>query len=416
MRTTLRIATGLALAVALGACATTMASPDMARDDGWIETWATAVQPPTPPGGRFPGSPSFSDVTIRQVVRISAGGDAVRVRFTNEYGEAPLLVGAARVALADDAGAITPGSEHMLTFAGRPSATIPPGAPLVSDPVAMSVGDLAKLSISVYLPEDSGPCTCHQVGLETGYVSASGDHTSGMFESAEEIQSRAFLSGVDIMPEGPGKTVVAFGDSITDGVGSTSGANQRWPDLLAERLLAKGDGVAWGMANVGISGNQVLSPGAGEAALARFDRDVLGRPGVDYVIVFEGVNDIGIAFGASGFGPARNHPLTAADMITGYEQMIERAHLAGIKIIGATVAPYEGASYWAPEGEAVREDINTWIRTSGAFDGVLDFDEAFRDPGHPTQIADGLHAGDHLHGNDAGYRKVADSIDLSLFQ
>jgi lysophospholipase L1-like esterase len=429
----------LGLAAALGACATT-APTGPTGGGSWIESWGTAVAPPTPAGGRFPPSPSFHDQTIRQVVRLSAGGDSVRVRFSNEYGQAPLAVGAARVALVDDKGGFVPGTEHALTFGGGASATIPPGAPLVSDPVAMPVANLAKLSISLYLPGDTGPCTCHQVGLESAFVSGPGDHTAGVFEPVQTTQFRAFLSGVEVRPKGRGETVVAFGDSITDGVGSTMGANKRWPDQLAERLLTRKDGVAWGVANAGISGNRVLAPGAGEAALARFDRDVLGRPGVRYVIVFEGVNDLGIGFGNFTFGPpraptppaaptARRAPtpppapptppapaLHASDVIAGYQQLIARAHAHGVEIIGATIAPYEGAAYWSAKGEAARQEINTWIRTSGAFDGVLDFDAAFRDPAHPTQMADGLHAGDHLHGSDAGYKKVADSIALSLFK
>jgi lysophospholipase L1-like esterase len=390
-----------------------------AQDSGWVGSWGASPLPPSPATGRFPATPSFENQTIRQIVRLSVGGDRVRLRLTNEFGAAPLALGAASVALADGDGKVAAGAEHAVTFAGRPDAIIPAGAPLVSDAIDLPVGDLAVLSVSLFFPENTGQCTCHQVGMQEAYVSPPGDFTARVFEQpASTLQARAFLSGVEVHAP-RAKAVVVLGDSISDGVGSTPGANRRWPDLLAERLAKRGGAAHFGVVNEGISGNRVLLDGAGASALARLDRDVLAVPGATHVIVFEGVNDLGRAFGPAlpGFGAAGPEPkATAERMIAGYRQLIARAHSQGLRIYGATIAPYEGAGYYSSEGNAVRERINDWIRTGGEFDGVLDFDAVLRDPARPTQIKDGLHAGDHLHGSDAGYRLVADSIDLSLFK
>ncbi len=386
----------------------------------WVGTWGAAPLPPTPAVGPFPATPSFADVTIRQVVRVSIGGKRVRIRFTNEYGTKALVIGKATIALVDAAGQIKPGTQHTLSFDGHPGTTIPVAAPLLSDAVELDVAPLSSLSISLYLPEDTGPCTCHQTGMQTSYVSARGDFTQAAFEPQQKLISRAFISGVDV--ETTGKAVVVLGDSISDGVGSTMDQNRRWPDYLAERLQKAGRS-GWGVVNMGISGNRVLANGFGDSALARFDRDVLSVPGAAYVIVFEGVNDLGISFGqptgpmAEGFKSlVPPNKVTSATLIAGYQQIIERAHAKGLKVIGATVTPYEGAMYYSAEGEQVRQAINRWILTSRAFDGVIDFDAVLRDPAKPTQIKEGFHMGDHLHGSDAAYDAMANSINLSLLR
>lgn len=391
-----------------------------AQEARWVASWGAAPLPPSAARGPFPATPAFDDQTIRQIVRISAGGTAVRLRLSNEYGSRPLRVGAASLALVGKDGAFVAGTERPVTFAGEPGTTIPAGAPMLSDPIDLAVDELASLSVSLYFPEDTGPCTCHQTGVQTAYI-VSGERMSGAFESEQTLQSRAFLSGVEVLAS-ESKAIVVLGDSISDGVGSTLDANHRWPDLLAERLAARDAEAEWGVVNMGISGNRVLADGAGESALARFDRDVLSVPGASAVVIFEGVNDLGIAYGNLAGGPgaaltggAAQPKITAEQMIAGYEQLISRARSQGLDVIGATITPYEGAGYYSAEGEAVREAINRWIRESGAFDGVLDFDAALRDPQHPTRIADGLHAGDFLHGSDAGYRVIADAIDLTLF-
>lgn len=395
-----------------------------ARAATWLGTWGAAPLPPTPAAGPFPATASFHDVTVRQVVRLSAAGERLRVRLTNTYGTKPLHIGRATIALADASGAVRAGSIHSLEFAGSSDVVIPPGAPLLSDSVELPVAPLASVSISLYLPEDTGPCTCHQTGAQTGYVSGAGDLTAeATFPPAQKITYRAFISGVEVEAAGSGRSIVILGDSISDGVGSTVDANRRWPDLLAERLAARSGRTAWGVVNMGISGNRLLNDGFGQSALARLDRDVLSVPGAAYVVVFEGINDIGLSYAhftgplAEGFKSlASAGKVTADDLVAGYRQIIARAHEKGLKVLGATITPYKGAATYSAEGEAVRQAVNTWIRSSGAFDGVLDFDAALRDPADPGQIAAGLHAGDHLHGSDAGYRTLARSIDLSLFR
>jgi lysophospholipase L1-like esterase len=412
----------LALGVAASVLLATAAS---AADRPWATSWGASPQAPTAATGPFPGSPTFHDQTIRQVIRLSGGGRQVRIRFTNEYGTAPVTIGAAHLARAAvEGGAIQPGSDHVLTFAGKPTAVIPPGAPLLSDPVDMPVQPLTRLSVSLYLPGQVSSCTCHGASAETGYVAA-GDASgaAAMPGAVGSLLPRAMISAVDVAPDKPAKTIVAFGDSITDGVGATVGADKRWPDQFAERLLAAGGSAVY-VSDQGISGNRVLNDGFGVNALARFDRDVLATPGLAYVIVFEGINDIGISFmPRDQGGPLADFiknfagaPVTAEDIIGGYRQMIARAHARGVKVYGATITPYEGAGTDTPAGEQVRQTVNAWIRAAGNFDGVLDFDAVWRDPAHPTRIREGFHAGDHLHGSDAGYRALAASIDLSLFK
>jgi lysophospholipase L1-like esterase len=260
--------------------------------------------------------------------------------------------------------------------------------------------------------------------VETGWI-IPGDATAAPAPpaNAAPLPVRALISAVEVAGEARPEAIVAFGDSITDGVGATPDADRRWPDQLAERLIKRG-GPAVYVSNQGISGNRVLNDGFGAAALARFDRDVLATPGLAYVIVFEGINDIGLSFAPrtdtgplAGFMKAfGGAPVSAEDIIAGYRQLIARAHARGVKIYGATITPYEGAGTDSPQGEAARQAVNAWIRTSRAFDAVLDFDAVWRDPAHPGQIREGLHAGDHLHGNDAGYKALADSIDLGLFK
>jgi lysophospholipase L1-like esterase len=372
--------------------------------------------------GPFPATPSFVNQTIRETVRVSIGGTRIRLRLTNEYGTKPLAIGAVRVALADDTGNIRVGTERPVLFSGKPTASVPAGSPYLSDPIDLPVSALSSLSISIFVPEDTGPCTCHATGMQNAFVSQAGDFTDKSFTPASTMQFRAFLSGVDIEVARAGRAVVVLGDSISDGLGSTVDANRRWPDLLANRLNAKG-GKGWGVVNMGISGNRVLGNGAGESALARFDRDVLSTPGVKTVILFEGVNDLGVSYGHVE-GPladlfkslATGNKATAESMIAGYRQLIARAHASGLKVLAATITPYGGAFYYSEEGETVRQAINTWIRSGREVDGVLDFDAVIRDPNTPTRMKEGLHSGDYLHGSDAGYAAMAASVDLSLFK
>jgi lysophospholipase L1-like esterase len=407
-------AMGLALGLGLLAAAPVSAAPATGE---WLRTWAASPLPPTlvSNGPRNPVSARYENQTLRQIVRISAGGSKVRVRFSNEYGATPLEIGAAHIGVAGDNGTIQPGTDHVLTFSGGTTASVPAGAPILSDPVDMKVDSLASLTVSLYLPGQTGPCTCHQTGAQTGLVSDVGDFTAApSFPVKSSFQFRAYLTGVEVLPERAGKTIVVLGDSISDGAVSSPDKNQRWPDRLAERLEARDrKSQAWAVANAGISGNRLLSDGTGQSALVRLDRDVLAVPGAAYVVLFVGVNDLGVALG--GAQPS-NPNLTAAQMIAGYRQIIARAHARGLKIYGATVTPYEGAAYWSAKGEAIRQEINSFIRTGGEYDGVIDFDAAWRDPAKPTAIRENLQPGDHLHGNDAGYGVLGDAVDLKLFK
>jgi lysophospholipase L1-like esterase len=407
MKTKLKLAAGCL--VALGMCSVVHAGE-------WVQTWGAAPLPPTPAQGFFPATPSFENQTIRQTVRISVGGQHVRIRFTNEYGAKPLTIGAARIALADEKGNIQPGTERPVLFAGKAGTTVPAGAPMLSDAIDLPVKNLASLSISVYLPEATGQCTCHATGMQNAFVSDAGDFTGKAFEPKQTLQVRAFISGVEVEVARQGRAVVVLGDSISDGIGSTVDANRRWPDFLANRLNG------WGVVNMGISGNRVLNDGAGVSALARFDRDVLATPGVKAVIFFEGVNDLGISFGRFEAGPLADtfknlvpaQKATAESMIAGYRQLIARARSHGLKVFAATITPYSGSGYYSEEGEAVRQAINTWIRTGKEVDGVIDFDAVIRDPANPKQIKEGFHPGDHLHGTDAAYQAMAAAVDLAL--
>lgn len=399
--------------LALGLLAAALfASPASAH---WVASWTANPHAPLAFGGRE--AASYDNVTVSQIVRLSEGGPRLRVRFSNRYGDRPLAIGEARVVLLDAAGAEVPGSSRHLTFGGEAGATIPRGSPFASDVVELATRDFDKLKVEIYLPLPTGPCTCHLTGMDTQAVSAPGNFVGQAWEPASTSIQRAFLSVVEVDSDDAVGTVVTYGDSITDGVGSTPGADRRWPDVLANRLQAAG--MEYAVANAGISGNRLLSPGMGESALARLDEDVFSLPNVTHLIVFIGVNDIGQRFGArampAGFPQLDQPQFEVAEMIAGYRQLIARAHERGIRVIGAPIAPYRGAVYWTPEGEAARLAINDWIVNGGAFDGVTRLDLAFADPADPSVMREGYHMGDFLHGTDAGLAAVGESINLALF-
>jgi lysophospholipase L1-like esterase len=342
-------------------------------------------------------------------VRTSVGGRRARVQLSNAFGTTPLVIGAAHIALRDKESAIVASSDKTLTFSGKGSFTIPPGSEIISDPVDITFPALGDLAISVYVPgEVTGP-TSHATGLHTTYISKAGDFTAApSITDATMSQSWYLLSGVMTMAPQDASVIVAFGDSITDGATSTPDTDSSWPSQLAKRLAANKATANVAVVNQGISGNRVIADGAGVSALARFDRDVLTQPGVQWLIVLEGINDIGIAARAT-------PPLTADDLITAHKQLIERAHLHGIKVMGATLTPYGGASYASPEGEAIRTAMNEWIRSGKDYDAFVDFDAATRDPQNPKQFLPAYNIRDHLHPNDAGYKAMADAFDLSVF-
>ena len=387
----------------------------------WIDTWSASPQPVWEPDFFAPVAipRSLRNQTIRQVARVSLGGNRVRIELSNEYGKQPLVIGAAHIALAGEKGAILAGSDRALTFAGSPSTTVPPGAPIVSDPVDLAMAPLGSVSVSLFLPEITPTTTWHNDAVQTAYISGEGDFTGATdFKPAQTILSRIFLSRIMIDAAPDARAVVTFGDSITDGNNSTPDANRRWPDVLAERLNKAGIKIA--VVNEGISGARVLRNRMGDNALARFDRDVLSHPRADTLVLMMGINDIG--WPDTILVPKGEPAPSAEDVIAGYEQLIARAHGHGMRIIGATLTPFEDTfhgsplyGYYTDAKEAKREAINTWIRSSGAFDGVIDFDAVTRDPANPKHIRAEYDSGDHLHPNDAGYKAMANSINLDLF-
>jgi len=355
---------------------------------------------------------TVSNQTLRQIVHTTLGGERVRVVFSNVFGTAPLEVGAAAIAPRSEGAKVQPAAVRPLTFSGRTSASILPGAVLVSDPVTMTVAALSDLAVDLYLPGDVGvgpsPVTTHNGASQTSYLSSTGNRVGAAdLPVYRETGSWIALARVEVAAAPDTRVIVAFGDSITDGARSTANMNARWPDTLARRL-AEQRGTKAAVLNLGISGNQVLGDGAGFSALARFDKDVLMQTGVTHVIVMEGINDIGIA--------RANPKPSADDLIAGHRQLIARAHARGLKIYGATLTPYEGAAYYSPEGEAKRQALNEWIRTSGEYDGVIDFDKVTRDPNSPGKFAAFADSGDHLHPGDAGYKAMGEAVDLALFR
>jgi lysophospholipase L1-like esterase len=355
---------------------------------------------------------TFTNRTLRQVVHTSIGGDRVRVVFSNAFGNAPLTIGAAHVAIRDKEASVVRGSDRPLTFARRPSASIPPGAVLLSDPVDLTVPAFADLAIDLYLPDDASmaPRTMHSGARQTSYLSTDGNH-AGMAEFPVDttVPSWFFLARVEVAAPPSTGTFVLFGDSITDGFNSTPDTNNRWPDHFARRLRGPGGAVAAGVLNLGIDGNQVLNDGSGVSALARFDRDVLVQPGVTHVVVLEGINDL---------GARRDRRATVEELILGHTQLVERARARGLKIFGATLLPYEGTifpGYYSEEGERVRQQFNEWMRTSKTYDAVIDFDMLMRDPSHPGRMLPQYDSGDHLHPNDEGYGVMANAVTLALF-
>ena len=409
-----KLTTGLALAA--GLLAATPALAEHHAEGTWVGSWTASPHAPLTTEGPFAAA-SYDDVTISQVIHLSEGGTALRVRFTNRYGGAPLHIGEARIVLLDDDGNEVAGSSRALTFGGEAGAVVPRGAPFASDVVELATQDFQKAKVVMYLPEDTGPCTCHLTGLDTLAVSAPGNHVGEDFAPASTAMHRAFLHTVEVLSDDAQGTIVTFGDSITDGVGSTPGEDRRWPDVLAERLEAAG--MEYAVANAGISGNRVLSPGMGESALSRFDEDVLSLPNVTHMIIFVGVNDIGNRYGPQRGGVGGltlDQPeIDAAQMIAGYRQLIARAKAEGITVIGSPIGPYKGAGYWSEEGEAARQAINSWILDSGEFDATVRLDTAFADLADPQQMREGYHMGDFLHGSDAGLKAVGESIPLELF-
>ncbi|WP_083942931.1 SGNH/GDSL hydrolase family protein [Sphingomonas soli] len=418
----------------LFAILTIAAAPAAAAQDRWVGAWGTAQQlapmpapppmprpagadkpapsPPSAPSPIVPTPASLKDQTVRMVIRPTIGGSVVRAQFSNASGGAPVTIGRARLAKSVSGGGIAPGSDRALSFSGAASVTIPAGAVAVSDPVALEVAPFELLAVSIHLPEETAVNTLHPLGLRTTYIAA-GDRTAdAALPGAETNRSYFWLTGVEVQAPETAGAIVTFGDSITDGYGTTPDTGRAWPDLLAGRLQADPRTRGLSVLNMGISGNRVRRDGAGLSALARFDRDVLARPGVRWVVLLEGINDINIAAIP---GIPATEAVTAEQLIAAYSQFVDRAHLHGIKVAGATITPTEGLWLYSDKTEAIRQAVNAWIRTGGEFDAVIDFDAAVRDPAQPTRMKPAFDPGDHVHPNDAGNAAMAAAIDIGIF-
>jgi lysophospholipase L1-like esterase len=397
----------------------------------WIGTWATAAQPARPGAAQ-----TFRNQTVRLVVHTSAAGKTLRVRLSNTFGDQRLAIGSAHVARRSAGADIDAASDRMLLFHGQPSITVAARGEVISDPVDLAVPALSDLAISLFFPDTTVATTSHSLALQTSYVSAeAGDLTAEpKFPISKTIASWPFLTGVDVAASSHGAAIVAFGSSTTDGDGSTKDANRRWPDVLAERLQEDSGGTAeLGVLNEGIIGNRLIydspqqanspfGPLLGQAGVTRFDRDVLDQPGVKYVVLCLGVNDI--LFPAYPFTPA-SEVVTPENIIAAYRQLIARARGKGLRIIGTTIPPFEGATFVGsgfdltlstPEREQSRQAVNAWIRQRGHFDAVVDFDAVLRDPARPSRLLPAYAAADHLHVRDAGNVAQGKAIPLSLFQ
>jgi lysophospholipase L1-like esterase len=387
---------------------------DLSHTDSWAASWAAAPA--------FAVGPEFEYQTIRQTARLSVGGTRIRVRFTNENSANTLVIGAAHLAMPGRSlGTIDPATDHALTFNGRGGVTVPAGAPIYSDPIDLNLAPLSTVTVSIFVKRYTGPSTIHPDGNVTTFISGEGDFTgASTIPGSTTSTSRPFLSEIDVASVAkPMATIVTLGDSITDGALSTIDNNHRWPDRLAERLIRLPQFAHIGLANAGISGNRILhdlpESSYGPSVLARLDRDVLSVPGLKWVVLLEGINDIGHSTAAR----LPEQEVSAEEIIAGMRQIIERVTARGAKIFGATLTPFEATSYsgfYTSDGEAKRQAVNHWIRTSNAFDAFIDFDAALRDLEHPNRLRAAYDSGDHIHPNDDGYQKMADVIDLTLFR
>jgi lysophospholipase L1-like esterase len=397
------------------------AAPVLAADH-WVGTWATAAQ------ATMPGSVDhFRDQSLRLIAHVSAGGERLRVRLSNTFGSQPLAIGAAHVARRATGADTIVGSDRVLKFHGKSTIVIPAGSQIFSDPVDLALPPLSDIAVTLYFPEETAATTAHALALQTNYIAAGDATGTAHFPASRTLSAWPFLTGVDVRASSQSAAIVAFGSSLTDGDGSTPDANHRYPDLLAQRLSG-----AFGVLNEGIIGNRLLhdsprsaqspfGPLLGEAGLRRFDRDVLAQSGVEYVLIGIGVNDI--LFPSFPFTPPEEQ-VSSDDIIAGYRQLIARAHAKGVRALGSTIPPFEGATFegfglalqlYTPERERTRSTVNEWIRKSGEFDGVADFDRAVRDPGHPTRLLPAYAAEDHLHVNDAGNAAQVRAIAPELF-
>jgi lysophospholipase L1-like esterase len=408
----------------------TAQTPGSDRDLHWVATWGTAQQlaaetlppwvvpPPRepnepPPPALLPPYPtSFSNQTVRMIVRTTIGGDGLRLTLSNALGVDAVRIGAVHVAVRERDSAIVAATDRTVTFGGKASVSLEPGALVVSDAVALAVPALTEVAVSLYLPNETRGVTTHEFALNTTYLAAGDAAAAAELPNAATNRTYFWLTGVEVLAAAPAAAIVAFGDSITDGVSTTPGMHRAWPALLAAKLQAARATNHWAVINAGISGNRVRRDVIGRSALGRFDRDVLARAGVKWLVLFEGINDV--TFSALPDAPDTQRT-TADELIAALEQIVDRAHAHDIKVMGATLMPMGGLWLHNAETEAMRQTVNEWIRTSNKLDAVADFDAATRDPREPARLKPELDSGDHIHPNDAGNAAMADAVDTALF-
>jgi lysophospholipase L1-like esterase len=388
----------------------------VASPPAWVASWGASQQVPEPQNAL--SADQIRDLTLRQIVHLSIGGDALRVHLSNAFGTEALHFTSVHVAraLSASSSAIDETTDRPLTFAGGTEVVVPPGAEFVSDPLELGVAPLSNLAVTFHLDRAPARETGHPGSRATSYW-VQGDFVSAQnLPDAKQIEHWYQLAEIDVRSRPGAGSIVALGDSITDGHGAATNGNNRWTDVLAERLQAAHQGRDIGVSNQGIGGNHLLTDGLGPNALARFDRDVLAPAGVRWVIVFEGVNDLGALAQRSEASPAE-HAALVQRLIAAYQQMIARAHAHALRVYGATITPYVGSAYYHPglESEADRQAVNQWIRAAGHFDAVIDFDEVVRDPQHPDQLLPAFDSGDHLHPSVEGYKAMGGAVRLDLF-
>jgi lysophospholipase L1-like esterase len=407
----LRLSTFLVLA-SIGA-AVNHASDGQTR---WVGSWAASQQLLEPNNALSPEE--LQDATLRQIVHLSIGGSQVRLHLSNRFGAAPLSLTSVRIArsVSPDSSKIVPATEKALTFSGSPEVTIPAHADYISDPVSFPADVLSDLAITLHIDVPPQEQTGHPGSRATSYVTHGNSVSATELQGAKTVEHWYFVAGIDVPAPREAGAIVVLGDSITDGHGATTNGNDRWTDVLARRLQTESGLHGLSVLNQGIGGNHLLTDGLGPNALSRIDHDIVAQPGVRFLIVLEGINDIG-GLARNGETSRTEHDALVRRMIAAYQQIIVRAHTAGITVMGATILPFVGSSYYhpGPASERDRQAVNEWIRAPGHFDALIDFDQVTRDQQHPEQLLPAFDSGDHLHPSAAGYRAMAGSVPLTLF-
>jgi lysophospholipase L1-like esterase len=372
----------------------------------WVGTWSTSPQLTEP--RNLPPPPGLTSNTLRQVVHVSIGGKKLRVHFSNAFGNGPLVLASVRLAVSAGGGAIKTETEKALTFSGQPAVTIPAGETILSDAFDFDLAPLSDVAVTIYFHETPEDVTGHPGSRTTSFLETNNAVSAADLPTAVHLQHWYVLSGIDVLAENSAAAVVTLGDSITDGRGSETDKNNRWPDGLANRLQANPGTRRVAVLNAGIGGNCVLRGGLGPTALVRFDRDVPGQASVRWLIILEGVNDIG--------GSRGTNSTVAQDLIAAYQKFIDQAHAKKIRVYGGTILPFSGSQYASAGHEAARQTVNDWVRTSGKFDAVIDFDAVLRDPQNPSKLLPLADSGDHLHPSIKGHQMMGDCVDLKLFE